>query len=341
MTALQITWFFLVGLLLTVFAILDGFDLGVGLWYLRAKGDGERRSLLRAIGPVWDGNEVWLLTGAGALFAAFPPVYAAVFSGFYLAFVLLILALVARAVSIEFRNKEESAIWRASWDAVFSVSSALAGLLLGVAFGNVLGGVRLDESGNYAGSFQDLLNPYALLTGALGLSMLAFHGANFIAWRSGGDLKSRAGRWAWRSGFVYFALFAATSIATIAAKPHLVENYRTSPVLFAIPLLAAVFIAGAAYAGRLGRRKTAFLGSSLSIAAMMSTAGAALFPRLVPALGDPELSLTAANSSSSELALGTMLAIAGVGMPLVLGYTFWVYKAFWGIGNADKVEEHY
>ncbi|MCP4674580.1 MAG: cytochrome d ubiquinol oxidase subunit II [Deltaproteobacteria bacterium] len=341
MTWLQVVWFLLVGVLFTVFAILDGFDLGVGFWYLGSKGDKERRTLLNAVGPVWDGNEVWLLTGGGALFAAFPPVYASVFSGFYLAMMLLLLALISRAVSLEFRSKEESTTWRSTWDVVFSVSSILGGLLFGVALGNILRGITLNEAGDYTGTFLALLNPYALLIGVLGLTMLAFHGANFIVLKAPGDLAVRARRWSLGAGMVYLALYIVASGVTIATQPHLMENFSFAPVLWAIPILALAFIAAALFFSKNDKPGKAFLFSSLSIAGMMGVTGAALFPRFVPALGSPELSLTAANSSSSELTLKTMFILAVIGVPIVLAYTIWVYKAFGGKVDVDQESNHY
>jgi len=174
---LQVTWFLLIGVLLTGFAILDGFDLGVGVWHLRARGDRERRTLLNAVGPVWDGNEVWLLTAGGALFAAFPPVYASVFSGFYMALMLLLLALIFRAVSMEFRGKVESDGWRRFWDLGFGLGSALPAILFGVAVGNIMRGIPLDADGNFTGTFFSLLHPYALATGLLSLAAFVCHGA--------------------------------------------------------------------------------------------------------------------------------------------------------------------
>ena len=191
---LQTTWFLLVGVLLAGYTILDGFDLGVGTLHLfLAKDDRERRTSLNSIGPVWDGNEVWLLTGGGALFAAFPPVYATVFSGFYLALMLLLVALIVRAVSLEFRSKEASPRWRQGWDVAFAVSSALPALLFGVALGNVLRGVPLDADGEYAGTFFTLLNPFALVVGLGGLAMFVMQGACWLNLKTEGAMKARAG----------------------------------------------------------------------------------------------------------------------------------------------------
>ncbi|MBW2529952.1 MAG: cytochrome d ubiquinol oxidase subunit II [Deltaproteobacteria bacterium] len=341
MTWLQVVWFLLIGVLLTGFAVLDGFDLGAGFWHLFAKGDKQRRTILNAVGPTWDGNEVWLLTGGGAIFAAFPPVYASVFSGFYLAMMLVVLCLIARAVSMEFRSKEESPRWRATWDAVFGVSSSVAALLFGVALGNVLRGIPLDEAGDYTGGFFDLLNPYALLIGLTGLAMLLTHGANFIALKAGGELHEKARGWGFKAGVAYLALYVIAAGVTVATQPHLTENHAAMPVLWAVPVLGLVFVVGTLRHNRRGQPGRAFIASSLSIAAMMGNVGAGLFPRLVPALNDPALSLTAANSSSSEKTLMVMFILALVGMPLVLGYTIWVYKMFAGKVDVDNPSNHY
>jgi cytochrome d ubiquinol oxidase subunit II len=328
MTALQITWFLLIGLLLTVYAILDGFDLGLGFWHLFAKKDEERRMLISAVGPVWDGNEVWLLTGGGAIFAAFPPVYATVFSGFYLALMLLLLALIFRAVSVEFRSKVESSGWRRAWDTAFGLGSSLAALLFGVALGNLLRGLPLDAEGNFQGSFFTLLNPYALMIGATGFAMLVTHGALYVSLKTSGELESRARSWAKIAWLGYLGLFAGASTVTITVMPGLLDNYLYSPILFVIPGLALLFIVLLGVFTIRGNPRRAFLFSALSIVGLMSTAGASLFPRLVPALGAPELSLTAFNSSSSELTLTTMLILALCGMPLVIAYTIWAHKKF-------------
>jgi cytochrome d ubiquinol oxidase subunit II len=340
MTELQVTWFFLVGLLLTVFAILDGFDLGVGFWHLWTRRDEDRRTLLTAIGPVWDGNEVWLLTGGGALFAAFPPVYATVFSGFYLAMMLVLLALILRAVSPEFRTKAQTPGERRVWDTTFALGSIVAGLLLGVALGNILRGIPLDAAGEYAGTFWGLLNPFALLVGVMGLAMLAFQGALFIVLKAGGELAARARRWAAGAGSVYLLLTLVAMAVTLGTQRHLLANYGRVAALWAIPLLTLFFIVVGLIFNRRGQAARAFTFSSLSIFSVMAMVGAGLFPRLVPALGAPELSLTAANASSSELTLKSMLILALIGVPIVLAYTIWVYRAFGGKVDLSR-DAHY
>ena len=330
MTTLQITWFILVGVLLTGYAILDGFDLGVGFWHLFTRKEEHRRTLLNAVGPVWDGNEVWLLTGGGAIFAAFPPVYASVFSGFYLALMLLLVALMFRAVSFEFRGKVENDRWRHVWDITFAVSSTVTGLLLGVALGNILRGVPLDSQGNYAGTFLGLLNPYALVVGLMGLAMLAHHGALYAVLKVEGELEQQARGWARASWIAYLVLFLAAAAFSIFGQPQLMTNSLAVPVLFALPALAAASIVGARLLSQRGQDGRAFFASSLSIASLMGTAGAAIFPNLVPALGDASRSLTAYNASSSQYTLTVMLILALIGVPIVIGYTIWTYRVFAG-----------
>ena len=341
MTALQVIWFFLLGVLFVGYAVLDGFDLGVGFWHLRAKGDDERRAMLNAVGPVWDGNEVWLLTAAGALFGAFPAVYASVFSGFYLALMLVLLVLMARAISFEFRSQVDSIGWRSAWDVIFSVSSTVAIVLFGVALGNILRGIPLDAAGNYTGTFFGLLNPFALMTGVLGLAMLAFHGALYMVIKGSGDLEERARGWAGPAGYVYLALFLITAVVTATTQAHLLDNYRAFPLLWAIPVAVLSFISGALFLHQNGESGRAFLCSSLSIAAIWAQVGAGLFPRLVPALGAPELSLTLSNSASGELTLKAMFIIALLGMPAVIGYTAWVYWMFKGKVDVSQESAHY
>ncbi len=335
MTSLQVTWFFLVGALLTVYAVLDGFDLGVGFWHLFARKEEHRRTLVASVGPVWDGNEVWLLTGAAALFAAFPPVYATVFSGFYLAMMLVLVGLIFRAVALEFRSKVESDGWRSRWDLAFGLGSALPALLFGVALGNVLRGIPLAESGDYAGTFLGLLNPFSLLTGVLGFAMLATHGAHYIVLKTDGELHERARGWASLAWIAYLGLLIITLVVTVVFQPGMLENYHAAPVLWLLPLLALASVVLIGIFGRMGRAGKAFAASCASIVFLMGMAGASLFPNLVPALDAPARSLTLANSASSELTLTAMLVLTAIGLPLVIGYTIWVYRVFAGKVRPD------
>jgi cytochrome bd ubiquinol oxidase subunit II len=200
----NVVWFLLVGFLLVGYAILDGFDLGVGAWHLLGKTDHERRILMNSIGPVWDGNEVWLVTAGGALFAAFPDVYATAFSGFYLPFMFLLFALIFRAVSIEFRSKEESKAWRNFWDWGFSTGSIVAALLFGIAIGNIIVGFEIGSDKEYQGTFLDLVSPYTVLTGVFNVIMFMMHGAIYLTLKTEGTLRIRAKKWASKTYFVFF-----------------------------------------------------------------------------------------------------------------------------------------
>ncbi len=224
---LNTVWFLLVGVLLTGYAILDGFDLGVGAIHLLAKSDEERRIHINAIGPVWDGNEVWLVTGGGALFAAFPEAYATAFSGFYLAMMLLLVGLIFRAVAIEFRSKQPMRWWRQFWDISFSVSSVLSGLLVGVALGNLALGVPLDSEFEFVGSFLGLLNPYALLVGLTGLSLFVMHGNIFLVMKTEGELHDRLRGWVNRHIMLFVVFYALATVATIGFVPRMLENLKS------------------------------------------------------------------------------------------------------------------
>jgi len=331
---LATTWFLLVFVLLIGYAILDGFDLGVGVLHLFARGENERRISLNSIGPVWDGNEVWLLTGGGALFAAFPAVYATVFSGFYLALMLLLVALIGRAVAMEFRSKVDSARWKYVWDIVFFLGSMLPALLLGVAFGNILRGIPIDADQNFTGSFVGLLNPYAILVGLFGLVTFTLHGALYLALKTEGDFHERTIARLRRLYLLFIVALAFTGAATIAGAPSLLAGPAVNAIsrmiyrLLAISMLASVILLWRYILVR--RMGKAFIASSIAIASLMGLAAVGLFPRLVPSSTNADWSLTITNSSSTPRTLMVMLIIALIGMPLVVGYTFFIYRAFRG-----------
>jgi len=339
MSALQVIWFFLIGILLAIYAILDGFDLGVGFWYLFSKKDKDRRVLLNSIAPFWDGNEVWLLTGGGALFAAFPHVYATVFSGFYLALMIVLYSLIFRAVSVEFRNKGGSTRWQNFWDRAFAIGSILPALLFGVALGNIMRGLPLDEGMNFTGSFFTLLNPYSLMIGLLGLFMIATHGALYIVLKTEKELSDRARSWAQNSWYVYLALFVLAAVVTILSQPHLLENYEDAPLLWVIPAFALAAIIMTGVFNKKGKSVKSFVASSLSIAGLFALTGSGLFPYLVPAFGKPGYGLTVMNASSSNLTLKVMFILAVIGIPIVVGYTIWIYRVF--KGKVKENELHY
>jgi cytochrome d ubiquinol oxidase subunit II len=327
---LNAIWFILVFVLLGGYAVLDGFDLGVGMLQLFQRDENNRRIFLNAIAPVWDGNEVWLLTGGGALFAAFPPVYATVFSGFYLALMLVLAALIFRAVAIEFRGKVDDPRWRRVWDYAFGISSLVLALLFGVAFGNVLRGVPLAADGTYAGTFLGLLNPYALLVGVLGLILFFMHGAIYLAGKTDGPAQTRLVLLATVSWVIVVVMFVIVSAATRVWAPSLHQAIHKTPLtwLFVALLLAAVSYIP--FGLKSSRYRLTFAASSAVICSMMALAAIGLFPRLLPCLNDPSLSLTIYNSCSSPRTLLVMLVIALVGMPLVIAYTILIHHVFRG-----------
>jgi cytochrome d ubiquinol oxidase subunit II len=334
---LPTVWFLLIGVLFTGYAMLDGFDLGVGALHLFTRSDEERRLLLNAIGPVWDGNEVWLVTGGGALFAAFPEVYATVFSGFYLAFVLLLVALIFRAVAIEFRSKQPMRWWRQMWDIGFSAGSVCSSLLLGVAMGNIAWGVPLDERHEFAGSFLGLLHPYALLVGVTTVALFAMHGAIYARLKTDGPLHDRLRGWIQNCIIFFIISYAVTTMATLLYVPHMAARVRAHPWLFSIALVNMLAIANIPREIHRGRDGRAFVSSCVAMASLMALFGLELYPNLV--LSNPDLahSLTIRNAASSPKTLAVMLTIALIGIPIVLAYTVSIYWIFRGKVKLDRM----
>ncbi|MFC1555171.1 cytochrome d ubiquinol oxidase subunit II [candidate division KSB1 bacterium] len=327
---LNITWFFLYSLLIAGYAVLDGFDLGVGVLHLFAKTEEEKRIHINAIAPVWDGNEVWLLTAGGALFAAFPIVYATVFSSFYLALTLLLFALIFRAVSMEFRGKVDSDKWRSAWDKAFGFGSLLPAILFGVALGNILRGLPLNSEGVFTGSFFGLLNPFSVLIGVFSLVTLVMHGAIYMTMKSDGALKERMQKTASSFWMAFVVIYALVTIFAFFAAPHLFVNVLSKIsfwIFFMILLGSIIYQPVALKAGRFFR---AFLSSSTSIVCLIGLAAVGIFPRMVPSITNLDYSLTIYNASSTQMTLWVMLVIALLGMPIVLGYTFFIYRKFKG-----------
>ncbi|GAB4245864.1 MAG: cytochrome d ubiquinol oxidase subunit II [Candidatus Methylacidiphilales bacterium] len=324
------TWFILVGILFTGYAILDGFDLGVGAMHLFTKSDTERRLMLNAIGPVWDGNEVWLVTGGGALFAAFPVVYATVFSGFYLAFMALLAGLIFRAVAIEFRSKQPMKWWRQFWDISFCLSSLICSFLIGVAIGNIAWGIPLDAHQEYSGSFLGLLHPYALLIGLTTVALFMMHGTIYVIMKTEGDLNARARRWVNPTIIFFIMCYAMATAATLLHAPHMAEPFRNYPWLGLLVLVNMLSIANIPREMHHGREFFAFLSSCAAIVSLMALFGVGMHPNLVYSLPDIENSLNVLNAASSQKTLGIMLIVAGLGVPLVLAYTVSIYWVFRG-----------
>jgi cytochrome d ubiquinol oxidase subunit II len=328
--ALNVLWYLLFVGIIAAYVVLDGFDLGVGIIHpIVPRDDRERRISLNAIGPVWDGNEVWLVVGGGVLFAAFPEVYATLFSGFYPAFMAVLAFLILRVVSIEFRSKQDTPGWRSLWDWVFGIASLLLALLLGIAFGDIAQGVPINSSHNIEFDPLTLLHPYALLVGVTAVAMLAQHGAIYLALKTEGDLQQRARRAGNVLIVAFIVLIVATGIATAVSQPHLVEPYRQIWPLV-IPLLAVLAIANIVRENRRHNETAAFFSSAAGIVLLMASVGLGQFPNVLTSSLNSANSLTIYNSMSSQLTLTVMLIIAVIGLPLVLAYTVGVYWLFRG-----------
>ena len=327
---LNLLWFVLLGVLLAGYAILDGFDLGVGILHLAVRNEKDRRLTINSIGPLWDGNEVWLVTFGGAMFAAFPNAYATVFSGFYVAFMLLLFALIFRAVSMEFRGKRDSHKWKRFWDYSFFGSSSLATFLFGVAAGNALIGIQVDPRGVYTGSFFDMIRPYPILIGLLTVSFAALHGAIYLFLKTEHELQKLVHRWMWRSFGLTLVTFMLATIFTLALVPDVVRNFREHPWAWTIVVLMVMAFANIPRAIFLERPFHAFISSSLTIIALVFLFSFSLFPNLVVSSLSPAFSQTIYNASSSQKTLKIMAIIALIGMPFVLAYTTAIYWAFRG-----------
>jgi len=329
---METIWFVVIAVMLTGYAVLDGFDLGVGALHLGiGRTTDERSTLIDTIGPVWNGNEVWLLALGGALFAAFPHVYAASFSGFYLPLMLVLWLLVLRGLGIEFRHQLDNELWRQAWDVVFSAASLLLAFLFGVALANVLRGVPLDATGEFRGTFALLLNPFALLGGCLSIAILALHGASWIAVKTERELQARARRVAPALWGLTLVLLAATIAATVVVRPDFTTNFLHAPWLFVFPLLAM----GAAGAVRVYQSRRddlrAFLAVAGLIVGILTSVAAGAYPVLLPSLDravHPGLDIH--NAAAPAGSLITALGIYLFGMALVVTYMVNAYRIWQG-----------
>lgn len=334
MIDLNTIWFVLVGVLIIGYAILDGFDLGVGVIQLFTKEEKERRVNINSVGPVWDGNEVWLLTGGGALFAAFPAVYATVFSGFYLAFMLLLTALIFRAVSFEFRKYSNDPKNKKLWDLAFGLGSLVPALLYGVAFGNIMRGLPVEiVDGKIVSSisFLGLLNPYSLLIGILGLVLLTMHGSIYLTMKAEGNQQNKMIALANKLWIGVVVLYLLATVATIFTASYLFKDLFGNPLFWLLLLLVFASIIFVPFGLKAAKFGWTFVASSTTIATMISLMALSLFPRLVPSSIDlANSSLTIYNASSTPRTLETMLIIALIGVPIVLVYTIFIYRVFRG-----------
>lgn len=339
--ALQVIWFLLWALLWAVFFMLDGFDLGIGsLLPFLGKNENERRIMYNAAGPFWDGNEVWLISAGGVTFAAFPKVYAVMFSALYAPLLLLLFALIFRAVSFEFRSKVDSDAWRGFWDMVHFVSNLVPCILLGVAFANLFMGIPFDANGVYHGNLLGLLNVYGLAGGVFFLVMFAMHGALWLVIKSRGDLQTRA------VGTVYF-LWPVMFVLLLAflgltwCYTKLFDNFLAMPALFLIPLIALVGLLGVRSFLKAGKAWLAWASSSVFIIGVTFFGVMGMFPGMLISSMDPAATLTAFNASSSELTLKIMLGVALVMVPIVLVYQVWTYRLFSNVlTDKDMEDEH-
>lgn len=333
---LNTIWFLLIGAMLIGYAILDGFDLGVGALHLFTRKDDERRLMLNSIGPVWDGNEVWLVTTGGALFAAFPHAYATSFSGFYLAFVLVLFMLIFRAVAIEMRGKETWPGWRAFWDWAFSISSIGASVLFGVAVGNMIVGIPVGGDMEYAGRFVDLLRPYPLVVGVFNLSIFLMHGSIYLYLKTEGGLQQKVRGWILNTVPFFIVMYFLTTIFTLTLVPSMLKNFERFPFMWGLVALMVLAIANIPRAVYRARPFEAFFSSACAIAALIALFGFGIFPNLIRSSLSPDYNLTIYNAASSPLTLKIMLIIAIVGLPFVFAYTASIYYIFRGKVKLDK-----
>ena len=323
---LQAIWFLLITILFTGFFILEGFDYGVGILLpFLGKKDKERRMILNAIGPFWDGNEVWIITAGGAIFAAFPEWYATLFSGFYLALALMLFALIFRAVGFEFRSKEERPAWRKTWDWLIFAGSLIPALLWGVAIANLLRGLPIDENFTYVGTFWDLLNPYSLLNGLAFLAIFTLHGAIFLSLKVEGKIMDRAVATAKRLWLPALVLVLAAGGVGVFGT-DMFDRLGALAVVF--PLIAGLGVLAAGLYLRRGQFGSAFIGTVIGIAFTTITLFRGLYPRVMVSSLNPEWSLTITNASSSEYTLKVMSIVALIFVPIVLLYQGWTYWTF-------------
>ena len=368
---LRVIWWALLGVLLIGFAIMDGFDLGVAtLLPFIGRTDTERRVLINTIGPVWEGNQVWFILGGGAIFAAWPPLYAVSFSGFYLAMFLVLVALILRPVGFKFRGKLASPGWRATWDGALFIGGVVPALIFGVAIGNVLQGVPFHFDNDlrvaYGGTFLDLLNPFALLTGLVSVAMLVMHGGVFVALKTEPPLAARGAKAAAAAALVMAALFLAAGAwiavgidgyaiaagavhdgpsnplgkVVIAEPSAWLTNYRAQPWTVAAPALGVLGAFATVILLVKGRPGMAFVTSAAGVAGVVATVGVSMFPFLLPSSSDPGSSLTVWDASSSHLTLFIMLGATVFFMPIVLAYTAWVFRVLRGKVTAGYVEDN-
>lgn len=332
----NVLWFLVLGGVFTGYAILDGFDLGAGALHLFLKKEQSRRIALNAIGPVWDGNEVWLVIGGGALFAGFPIVYATAFSAFYELFMLFLVLLILRAISIEFRSKEPMLWWRKTWDIVYSVSSASLALALGLVLGNVIQGIAIDGDYIFRGSLLDFFNPYAILISVTALALFMMHGAIYLVMKTEDRLFAKLTILTKNTTIFFVVTFGITTVATLLFIPHMIERYKELPWLFVVPILAILAVANITRQVSKRNYLFAFISSSVVISLLMVMVTVGIFPNIILSSIDEAYNLTVHNSSATSKSLGIMLIFVAIGVPLVATYTSFVFYTFRGKVRIDE-----
>ncbi len=368
---LRLIWWVLLGVLLIGFAVTDGFDMGVGtLLPVVAKTDIERRVAINTIGPVWEGNQVWFILGGGAIFAAWPALYALSFSGFYLAMFLVLFALILRPVGFKYRSKRESVVWRRNWDWALFIGSAVPALIFGVAVGNALQGVPFHFTDDlrpiYKGTLFGLLNPLGLYCGLVSLSMIVTHGAAWLVFKAEGPVADRASAIGSRAALLTAILFAGGGIliwlgafggyhvtspiawdgpsnplgkTVVMNSGAWLQNFRATPWLAAVPALGIVAPLLAAAGFRVRRAGLTLLASKLGIACIIATVGLSMFPLILPSSTNSNDSLAVFDASSSQATLRNMLVVTVVFLPIVLAYTAWIYRVLWGKVSEATIRE--
>ncbi len=333
---LNIIWFVLIAVLLGGYAVLDGFDFGVGVTSLFIKKPEHKRILMNSIGPVWDGNEVWLITGGGALFAAFPNVYASAFSGLYVALMIVLLFLICRGIALEFRSKVDNQNWIEIWDFVFGLSSLLLPILFGVAIGNLITGLPVRADMNIEISLFGLLMPYPILIGVLALVLFMVHGSLYALIKTEGELNEQIKKISSVFAWIFVALWVVVSVVTFIFEPQTMRNFNAFPIWYIVPVL--ILILALFIPSKISKRqyKQGFTYTSIITLLSMAAFAISLFPNFVPSTIDPNYSLNLYNGASSQMTLKIMLIIAIIGMPVVIGYSIWVHRVFRGKVEIDE-----
>ncbi len=333
---LQLICFSLFVILLIGYAILDGFDLGVGMLHLFSTEDDERRLILNSIGPVWDGNEVWLVTAGGALFAGFPDVYATICTAFYTPIMILLSGIIFRAVAIEFRSKQPMAWWRWMWDILFAVASLIIALVLGVALGNLIRGIPLDEHKEFTGSLMSLVHPYTVMVGIMAVALFTMHGSIYLMMKTEGAFHDKMRKFVNPSIIFFIVCYATGTMATLIYMPHMVQMLQERPIFFVGAIINMLLVANIPREIHLGRDGRAFICSCLNILFLIVLFAVGTYPIAVRDIHSPDvLSLTIYNSSSSHMTLSILLLFALIGIPLVLAYTTAIYYIFRGKVKLD------